>query len=56
MIKVTVKCPPGVCVPDEATFTDEVMVAVFSRLTLLTPSDGHFLLPQNGRAKIVTNK
>ncbi|XP_019850460.1 PREDICTED: nuclear pore membrane glycoprotein 210-like [Amphimedon queenslandica] len=55
-IKVTVKCPPGACIPDEASFTDEITVTVFAKLRLITPSDSHFLLPHNGHAKIITNR
>ncbi len=55
-VRLTVKCPPGLCVPDMATFTDQVEVQVLPPLTLLRPLSGHFLLPQNGRARIVTNR
>ena len=56
MIRLTAKCPPGVCSPNEATFYDEVQVLIFARLKLLNPPDGHFLLPQNGHARIITNR
>ena len=56
VIRLTAKCPPGVCSPNEATFYDEVQVLIFARLKLLNPPDGHFLLPQNGHARIITNR
>ena len=55
-VRLGVKCPPGVCIPDQASFTDQVRVQVLAPLRLLRPLDGHFLLPHNGRAKVVTNR
>lgn len=55
-IRLIAKCPPGLCTPDQATFTDQVQVQVLPLLTLLRPLNGHFLLPHNGMARIVTNR
>lgn len=55
-LRLGVKCPPRVCIPDHASFTDQVRVQVLSPLCLLRPLNGHFLLPHNGRARIVTNR
>ena len=56
MIKLTAKCPPGVCSPNEATFYDEVQVLIFGHLKLPNPPNGHLLLPQNGHTRIITNR
>ena len=56
IIRVTVKCPPGLCVPDEGTFIDQVEVRVFAPLRLINPFDGQLLLPQNGNTRIRTNR
>ena len=56
MVRLTAKCQPGACVPDQATFTDQVQIQVIPPLKLLRPANGHFLLPNNGRARIVTNR
>jgi nuclear pore complex protein Nup210 len=53
-VKVIVKCPPKACTTD--VLMDEVQLSIFAKLTLITPSDHHFLLPQNGLAKIITNR
>ena len=37
-------------------YIDQVQVQVVPPLRLIRPIDGHFLLPQNGEAKIVTNR
>ena len=55
-LRLRVKCPPKVCIPDEASFTDQVRVQVLAPLRLLRPLNGHFLLPHNGHARIVTNR
>ncbi len=55
-IRLGVKCPPRMCFPDQASFTDQVIVQVLAPLRLLRPINGHFLLPHNGRARIVTNR
>lgn len=54
-VRVTVKCPPDLCLPDLATFTDQVQIEVIPRFRLLRPLDSHFLLPHNGLAHIETN-
>ena len=56
VVRLTANCHPGACQPEGATFTDHVQVQVISRLELLRPSNGHFLLPHNGLAQIVTNR
>lgn len=56
VIRLTAKCPPGLCTPDEAVFTDQVQVQVLPALQLLNPPDGFFLLPHNGVARIITNR
>ena len=56
VVRLTAKCRPGACVPDQATFTDQVQIQVIPPLKLLRPANGHFLLPNNGRARIVTNR
>eukprot|EP00731_Ephydatia_muelleri_P025269 Em0017g352a len=56
VIRLTAKCPPGFCTPDEAVFTDQVQVQVLPALQLLNPPDGFFLLPHNGVARIITNR
>ena len=56
VIQVSMKCPPGFCIPDEGTFNDQVDIRVFSLLKLINPSDGHLLLPQNGNTRIRTNR
>lgn len=55
-LRLGMKCPPRVCTPDQASFVDQVRVQVLSPLRLLRPLNGHFLLPHNGRARIVTNR
>lgn len=56
IIQLTAVCQPGACHPDEATFTDHVQVQVFPPLRLVRPANGHFLLPHNGEARIVTSQ
>ena len=56
VIRLTAKCPPGLCAPDQAVFSDQVQVQVLPALQLLNPPDGLFLLPHNGIARIVTNR
>lgn len=56
VIRLTAKCPAGLCTPDVAVFTDQVQVVVVPPLRLLRPLDGHFLLPHNGLGHIVTNR
>lgn len=55
-LRLGVKCPHKTCIPDLASFTDRVRVQVLSPLALLRPLNGHFVLPHNGRARIVTNR
>ncbi|XP_064384377.1 nuclear pore membrane glycoprotein 210-like isoform X1 [Halichondria panicea] len=55
VVRITAKCGTGMCDPELATFTNQVQVRVLPPLELLRPIGGHFLLPQNGKAKIVTN-
>lgn len=56
MIRLVAKCPPDLCTPDLAVFTDQVQVVVIPPLKLLRPLNGHFLLPHNGLAHILTNR
>ena len=56
VVRLVAKCPPGLCTPDEAVFTDQVQVVVIPPLQLLRPLSGRFLLPHNGVARIVTNR
>ena len=56
MVRLTAKCHPGACVPDQATFTDQIQIQVIPPLKLLRPANGHFLLPHNGHTRIVTNR
>ena len=55
-LRLGVKCPPQTCIPDMAFFTDQIRIQVLSPLSLLRPLNGHFLLPHNGLARIVTNR
>ena len=55
-IGLTVRCPPGLCTPELAVFTDQLQVVVVPPLKLLRPLDGHFLVPHNGLARIATNR
>ena len=56
VVRLTAKCHPGACIPDQATFTDHVQIQVIPPLKLLRPGNGHFLLPHNGHTRIVTNR
>ena len=56
VVRVTMRCPPGVCDPEEGLFSDEVNVKVFPPLKLVNPVNGHLLLPQNGITRIRTNR
>lgn len=56
IIRLTATCHLGACSPEEAMFTDHVQVQVLPPLRLLRPSNGHFLLPHNGEARIVTSQ
>ncbi len=56
VVRITAKCGIGMCEPEMASFTDQVQVQVVPPLQLVRPLNGHFLLPQKGRAKIVTNR
>ena len=56
-IRLTANCQIGACDPDKAVFTDHVQIQVLPAvLELLQPVDGRFLLPHNGRTRIVTNR
>ena len=55
-VRLTASCQTGACDPDKAVFTDHVQIHVLPTLHLLQPVDGHFLLPHNGHARIVTNR
>lgn len=56
VVRLVAKCPPGLCIPDNAVFTDQIQVQVIPPLQLLRPLSGHFLLPHNGVARIMTNR
>ncbi len=56
VVRVTMRCPPGVCDPEEGLFSDEVNVKVFPPLKLVNPVNGRLLLPQNGITRIRTNR
>lgn len=57
VVQVTMECIHGICVPGQASLSDEVQVTVLPRLQLLYPSNcGHLLLPSDGVAKIQTNR
>ena len=55
-VRLVMKCPPKVCYPNQASFTDEVRVQVVDPLRLLRPQNGHLLLPHHGRARILSNR